>query len=431
MRSAKVVSLTVRPLQVAHLCFEADGIIGPMTATLGSSVSAFDLSGLYDILRSASTTPLDPSRLYYDGEAIEAYTAASSLAALRAEAVKAMLTKAINARQNAFFSKYANIPAIVTQALNTYNPGYVNSKPYRLGTLAALAQAQSDALSAAYATEGLGQTSVVIATRSTLQSAGQSSGLSLQSGQDNSNSETTDVGTEVKLHVMPTGGASLAGGGFTGPDPVEETLQESTSYSTAKSQSTSSEYQQIVNTTLPYTVPYIAAQAQNERAQISLMDERFSQFMAGQNLSNLAQVLTNELASIDADVNRLQLLFLNTILLSPIAGTVTGLYKQPGEAVKAGEVVVRVENAANVLLVAVLVYRGPITLGAAVTVTTALFDAAGPATTITGSVVSARGLADDDTWEVVIQCANLDGAGQPILPFGYRFDYDDTTVAIG
>ena len=108
----------------------------------------------------------------------------------------------------------------------------------------------------------------------------------------------------------------------------------------------------------------------------------------------------------------------------------TGIYKNAGDAVRAGETVIRVENNNVVLLVASLIYRGPISIGSSVTVATTLFDLAGPPTTVTGSVVPVRGQREDDQWEVIVQCENVDDSGNHIFPLGYHFDYDDTTVSI-
>jgi hypothetical protein len=149
--------------------------------------------------------------------------------------------------------------------------------------------------------------------------------------------------------------------------------------------------------------------------------------MQGQNLPYLTYVFQNELNSMDGDVFRLQIAFLYTILMSPISGVVTGIYKNLGDPVRAGEPVIRVEI---VLLVANLVYHGPISIGSNVKVETTLFDREGPPTTVNGSVVAVRGQQADDQWEVIVNCNNLDAGGKQILPIAYNFDYDDTTVTI-
>jgi biotin carboxyl carrier protein len=190
------------------------------------------------------------------------------------------------------------------------------------------------------------------------------------------------------------------------------------------------ERQLIVNTDYGYRMPYYESQAQNERAQISLIDQQFSQYMYSQQLPNLTTIFQNELRSIDGDVYRLQIAFLSSILLAPFAGTVTGVYKYPGDSVRAGEPVLRVENNETVLIVATVVYRDRVALGATATIQTNLYDSATTPTTVAGTVVAARGHApDDDHWDIVIKCNNVSGGAQ-VLPIEYSFDYDDTVVTI-
>src|SRR4029077_247238 len=114
---------------------------------------------------------------------------------------------------------------------------------------------------------------------------------------------------------------------------------------------------------------------------------------------------------------------------------VTGVYKNPGDPVAAGEPVFRVENNAKVLIVARISCQGPIVLGSVLQITTTLFDSSDtPSDTrfpIEADVVAARVQDDDDQWEVIAKCANVDKAGKgPLFPLGYSFDYDDTQVAV-
>jgi hypothetical protein len=429
MGTAKVVSLSVRPFQVTHLCFEADGILGQLNVELGSAAVAFNFAGFYATLGAMPPSASDPTRLNYNFLEIQAFTAPSTLASLRAEPNKAALNKAINARQNAWFAKYGHITAIVNRMNLYYSPATATSKPNRLARLAFLSQVQADELSIAYTADG--RTGVVRNTTSSISSFTASGGDLTETGQTNDQSLGTTVGTGVKLHNLPPGGGTIAGWGFTGDGPVSDNFQESTNSSTTQSSGWASQREGILNTDYAYRVPYWESEAQNQRAQISLIDEQFSQYMSTLNLPFLPRVLLNELNSIDGDVFRLQIAYLNTILMSPIAGTVTGVYKQPGDAVKAGEPVIRVEDSSTILLVANIVHRDPIAVGATVTVTTQLFGGAGAPTLLSGNVVAVRGRAEDDEqWEVVAKCGNLDGAAKPIFPLGYHFDYDDTSVSI-
>jgi biotin carboxyl carrier protein len=190
----------------------------------------------------------------------------------------------------------------------------------------------------------------------------------------------------------------------------------------------------IKTTDVEFRVPSIENQARNERAQLSLGKEVISFVRESHYQDQLETVFANELAAIDADVNRIQIAYLNTILVSPIEGVVTGVYKNPGDSVRAGEPVFRVENDFNVFIVAHVVFRGPVLLNSVCRITTTLFGApvdAPGSTVVSGDVVSARGQGGGDQWELVVEIGNLDNTtGKKIFPLGYCFDNDITTVTI-
>ncbi len=437
MGTAKIVSLRARPSQISHLCFDNDGILGELTTHLGATTVGFDFPKFYAELAAAPTLAGNPSRLKYDFLAIQQEAQPSTLASLRAEPRKAALDKAINARQNAFFSKYANISAIVSRINAWYAPATVGSKPNRLAILSSLAEDQAAALKAAYTSDGL--LGVVKHTHSILGSTTITKGHSNELGSSSQSGSTTEEGFNMgvvsgTIQGPPPDGQILP---WNVNHPVGMVLNDATSGETGSNKSFTHnwekavEKQGIVNTDYGYRMPYFESQAQNERAQISLIDQQFSQFMYSQQLPNLTQIFANELRSMDGDVYRLQIAFLSSLLMSPFRATVTGIYKHPGESVRGGEPVIRVENNAIVQLVGTLVYRDPITLGATVTVQTSLFDAASNPTTITGKVVAARGhSAEDDQWEVVVACDNVGAGGADIVPINYGFDFDDTVVTI-
>ena len=152
--------------------------------------------------------------------------------------------------------------------------------------------------------------------------------------------------------------------------------------------------------------------------------------MFEQNIPHLEQIFKNELASVDNDVCQLQVALLRSFLISPLPGIVTGVYKNPGDAVSAGEPVIRVEDNGVVHLVANLVHYGPISIGATATVTTTLSGSAGGKTALAGSVVAARGLESGGRWEVILKAPNLDSSGNFKLPLGYCFDAEYTDIMI-
>src|ERR1700757_143371 len=133
--AAKVISLGVRPSVVSQLCFEVGGILGESNVKLGAPAPAFDFPAFYAILGSRPTVPSHPARLIYDFLEIQAAVKPFTLVALRAEANKAALSKAINARANSFYAKYANATDVIARMREFYSPSISQSKPYRLDVL--------------------------------------------------------------------------------------------------------------------------------------------------------------------------------------------------------------------------------------------------------------------------------------------------------
>jgi hypothetical protein len=481
MSDPTVIAVHARPFQVAHLSFEVGGILeGPLEGPpveLGTPVRAFDFPAFYAILGVAKTVPGTPSQLLFDFMKIKAEVAPFALGCLRNEARKAAMHNAINARQNAYFAKYVNAPDIIKFMNEFYSPTAPGSKPQRLHHLSTLAQDQWDLLQSAY--DGLGRTGVVTNTISTLCSETTNYGYSATSG-INDAFVVTAPDTPITIPTLappdppapwptprewplgclepdpnappsqdppapsqpPTAAVNTWGEGFTGDGKTTSTIQKGTSYQTVSSGDKAHQTQTVVNTDYVYRVPYHEGLAQLDRAKISLIDQQFAQYMYGQNLPNLAQVFQNELKNIDSNVFRLQIAVLDTILLSPIAGIVTGIYKNPGDAVRPGEPVLRVEDNTSIYLVATIVHRGPIVVAqplkpppanSQVTIQTSLFDVAGPLSpSLTGTVVSARGhRGGGDMWDLIVKCQNpVDASGNPIIPLGYHFDFDNTSISI-
>lgn len=454
MASAKNVNLRVRPSQWAHLSFNGAGIIESSSAQLGLSVTPFDYPTFCSNL--GTTTVGDPSRLQYDSSGIDGDPGltASTLCRLRGESAKAVLDKAVNGRQNVFFSKYANQPAVIAQTKTFYDPGTLNSKPQRLTTLGTISQNQADSLYAAYVADG--RLGVVKHTNSNINSKTESLGetcsttisdgfsQSTNSGVQNGTSNTFNDSIATDVSNATSSSSSIAtisddlttgvaaGVSVNSSFGTGFVTQAGASVSRSDSKGIANQTQAAINTDYGYRIPNAESQAMNQRAQISLMDEQFAQFMFAQNLPNLDTVFTNELQSIDLDVKRVQIGYLSTILFSPIQGVITGILKNPGDYVKAGEPVLRVENNSNVYVIGTIVYRGLVKLGANVAVTT-YFASTGTSTSINGTVVGARGHRGfDDRWEIAVLCNNLDMGGNWILPLHYHFANDaaQTTVTI-
>jgi biotin carboxyl carrier protein len=448
----KVIQITARPAEAADLAVEVDGIVEARTAQLGDSVAAFDFAGFYAIL--GQTAVGSSAQLEFDSQGIRSYgpVALSALLSLRVESLKAILDKAIIARENAFYTKYESAAALVAQTMSSYSPQAAGSKPQLLHTLSGLSHRRDGLLQDAYHRDG--RMGVVESTTSRLAghtaSSGQSTAASsfieggtsvvTDKGEDDtaaSSEAGLGVGTDLAhMSVKPyspsvglPAAVSLAETAINTESDGSSALSGSGKLSTGATE-ISNETQTITNTGYDYHVPSLEAEAQNLRAQISLIDEQYDQFVSGQKLPNLNQMLANELKMIDLDVRLLQIAYFNTMLLSPINGVVTGVFADAGDSVRAGQVLVRVENNMKVLLETTLVYRGSVSVGNTVTVQTNLFSKPANSVTISGTVVAARGDSDDDRWNIVVSCENQDNNGQEILPLHYSFDHDDTSITI-
>lgn len=432
MSNATIIDMKARPVNSANLCFEVSGILDQLVVQLGWPVQDFNFDFFYSNL-TVYTAPGDPSRLAYDSYGIlsdPTYVRPSTLATLRAAPVAAALDKAIRVRQNEFYAKYATawiglpgMQPITNMLYNLYGPGS-GTKLDLLQQLGNVAANQTNALLGAYTANSIRNPSgpqggVVKRTWSHINSSG-----------GHNEEEMTVSGASGTFPPLPPSGEPFpAGTGFTSINGTNDTLWEGTT----------GETQRIHNQDYMYRTPYFESQAQGLRSSISLADQQFSAFMDAQKMANISQIFENNLESMDLDVKRLQVAFLNTILLSPINGVVTGLYKNPGDVVRAGEPVMRVEDNSNIYISAKVVYRGPIVIAppgvpppanSNVTIQTSLFDNAPLSQPLTGTVVAARGNGNDDTWDLVVQCYNLDFSQNAILPLGYHFDYDDTTFTI-
>lgn len=428
--NAKVRSLTVRAAQSAHLSFPVDGILEEMVYPLGELVPEFDVVTQRAFYGKLGDTSPDGSLLTYNSQTIYDAISTSRLATLRAASTRTALDGAILSRQNAFYKKYIDTAGII----GVMDPWYRNNPAFSgfpikvrsLSQLANLAQSQQTQLGSAYVTDT--RTGVVRHTTNVTDqnstTTGQSSVapggtiVSTTTALDNPNSGNNEPATySVNAETVWT---------FTYPAPTSTTT---TNGQVTESNGNVVQKATTCNTDYGYRVPAIENESQGTRAQISLTDEQYTQYLFGVQIPYLSQIFKNELQIIDLGVRRLQVAYLNTILTSPIPGAVTGIFKNVGEYVRAGEPVVRVENPnGQAWLVGTLIYDGPKPIAVPgpqvnVSVTTSLNGA--PAT-ISGYVAAVRGhKAEANEYNVVVVCADLAG-----FPLNYHFDFDDTTVTI-
>lgn len=436
MGIAHVISMVAQPVRASYLCFEVGGILDTRPAQLGATVAEISYRKLTDLVRSAGTAAGDLSRLAGDGNGVAQVVKQFALATLRNEDRKAALDSAINTRQNVYFSKFANAPSVISTIRAFYSRTSPTSKPNRVEMLSDIAQQQAMDLQEAYTEDD--RVGVVRATTSSLETSTRSSGDGFRTGKFYQESVGRNVARGTMLpHVPPypwegypnawQGYPSIR---FKAPAGAMTAVTIGGSFEQSSNSGRASGTQSTTHVDYEYRTPYLEARARNNRAQISLMDQKFELYMFEQNIPHLEKIFNNELASIDNDVYQLQLALLRSFLFSPVPGIVTGVYKNPGEAVNAGEPVLRVEDNRVVDLVGSLVHQGPIALGSAATVTTRLSGAASAAATVPGNVAAARGAGGGGRWEVVIRVNNMDGGGNFILPLGYCFDAEFTSVTL-
>lgn len=435
MSTAKVISMVAQPLQASYLCFEVGGILDRLSVDLGVAANAISFEKLCDPFRSSPVAPADPSRLQFDAAGIVKLAEPVVMATLRSEMSKAALDTAINTRQNVYFSKYAESAKVISTIKGNYSRTSPASKPNMLGILSDIAGEQATALQEAYMEDD--RTGVVKATSSSVQTDTRTGGASMRLSNF---TQETQPESEKKNAPMPPilpdcswaggfGGTATAAR-YTRDRPVNSVLTAGYNFEYSPNEGWASGIQSASNVDYEYRTPYLETRARHMRAHISLIDQKFESYMFEQNIPHLEKIFENELASIDNDVYQFQIALLRTFLISPIPGIVTGIYKNPGDAVSPGEPVLRVENNDVVRLVASIVHQGPISVGATAKVTSTLFGPSSPATSLSGRVVAARGQGDRDRWEIVVQINNVGGSGDHILPLGYCFDREYTDLLI-
>jgi biotin carboxyl carrier protein len=429
MDAPKPISILVVPFQFSNLCFENDGIIEDINIEIGSSVPAFDFKGLYQELRLFPKVPTslvggsgssgklkatvndDPSRLKFDDKKLLERVHPYSLARMRAEGAKVTLRDAVNARQSAYNAdpKYSDPEGFRDIADKYVDRTSPDSKYFRLSRLIHLSDQLKTNLQKEYKAD---EKDYIIKNTSSRETGTANQSAVVHRDDDN----------PIVVPPVPEEGA-----------PWEYSVRKGDK-SAAKSVQQGSNQREITNYDYGYRWPSLEAEAQWHRSQISLMDEQYMEFYNSHKqwhyVNRLSSATRNDLQAMDNSVYQYQILLLKSVLMSPLPGLVTGIYKSPGDWVVAGEPVIRVETTDKVLLFAKLVYRGRISVGTKLTFTSNLFDNLDPMATVEGTVVAVRGERENNQWAVTVKCDNLDTAGKPILPLGYQFDRDNTTISL-
>jgi multidrug resistance efflux pump len=165
--------------------------------------------------------------------------------------------------------------------------------------------------------------------------------------------------------------------------------------------------------------------------QVALLNEEMNQAIASFRVDSMEKILANELAAMDQEARKLQTNFAHTFLTTPISGIVTIVYKDMGESVQVGEPVLRVENDDVVFAVGQVLHRSLLRVDQSVTVRIRDLFAEGTSLDIPGTIKAVRGHdADNDEWEVVIECRNPVVGVSKVLPIYYQFDRDLSEIVV-
>ncbi|WP_314612111.1 HlyD family secretion protein [Streptomyces stackebrandtii] len=377
MTSGKAVSLRVRPVQSVDLCYPTDGVIRfQPDSLLGTTVARFDLDSLYSSLGNVGG---DKSRLIWDSEAIQAAMRPHLLSALRAEPARAELDQAIGMRQNAYITTYSDDVVAMARRLYFDNPSDQTSVLHRLvGDLE-------------------GDTSVL---HGTLNSLYQADGI---------------WGNPIKKTVSDTTFSAVLDSPIGGGSHYDNN---------AVSHSETMGYE--------YRLPSVENDIRYRRARIGQRQEYFAAIRMREMCESATVTFPNELAAFDQQIRKLQAAYIDTMLIPPFGGVVTGVFRNAGDFTTAGQPVVRVESDESVYLVGTIKCRGMVRLNYKVSVSANLFDApGGTPSNIEGVVASVRGHDSiDEQWDVLVRCPNRTASGSPILPLNYNFDFESTTIEI-
>jgi hypothetical protein len=431
MADARIRSLQVRPIESADLCFDVAGVLALRDAQrcrLGQRVTAAPHPpGIY--AQFTDTAPGDPSRIRFDGAAIHTELTKHFLVALRNDVLSAVVSQAISQRQALFLQKYKHKKKIF-DALSAVYPrddAAQTGRVKRLTDLAQYTQARMNALLKAYDDEKVPQvtTRTIAETRNEGIVKNELYLTPVTMATTAQSIQVTDASSNVQqLHKVPEA--------KTIPQAYRDGDWKPLTDPTFKNQeiiiTDDAHVQRTTTSGFEFRHPRYDVRIEGLRALIDIEQELLDSRLAAYAVADTEAMLDAELRALDMEVFRAQLEFAQTYLASPITGIITAVYKDVGEAVQPGEPVVRVENDERLLLVGLVQHRGLVRVGQQTELHLAFpFEHPGRMTVV-GEVRSVRGhQADDDEWDIVIECAN---PGQRDLPLNYMCDRDTSRLVL-
>lgn len=452
MPEARVRTLRVRPSRSADLAFNVPGVIvghggiSPAGGTLlGRVIAPFDIqTRLYSHLDES----LDqPARLAYDSNRIrhtmttppDQASASTSLFTLRNEALAATLDQAIDRREAMYLERVDSAGIVQTEMVSDYNQIEAS-----LRLLITTIKRRRDALEYLYAREAspdepedwsLGvKKAATTHTQSPVIALVNRVGPGVPTA---SNTGTIRVPTVVRTTLKNAEGDNANSTNYHDTDITQSDpwfLRDKTEGRYQYEEPKSETFESSVSTT-PYPQfihPRLENLISSNQALLGVHQEHMRLQLAKSRVLNFERLAMTELRAVDQEIRGLQANFAHTFLFSPIAGTITAVYKDVGESVEVGEPVVRIEDPTELYAVGQIQYRGRLVLGQRVIISArALFEDPEHDREEKAEIVSIRGHeTDDDEWDVILRFTNPSDASGLIYPLNYGFDPSSTTVVI-
>ncbi|MDX2239429.1 MAG: HlyD family efflux transporter periplasmic adaptor subunit [Leptolyngbyaceae cyanobacterium bins.302] len=434
--SGKVRSLTVRPIQSADLAFEMPGMISFQDfdkAKLGERINKCDLeSEIYGVLNEADHSN---GLLKYGAEDILDKLKGFVLFTLNNRTLRAALKQSILVRANAYLEKYSKTKEIE----DFYKEIYANTdeSKNKIKRLESLRQSHEDKIAELVKKYNELAKKVIVDARSTVKITPLATKTSQQVISVSPNQHTVQATTSTPKIMNDGVWKNLAKNSPAVPPSPDEPVIDVKDLADPKNATLLS--QETTTDLVDFKYPLKDEEIALQRIQLEIQDELLKHQLINLKVQNLNQIMNNELQQLELDTTKLQNAFLQTLLISPISGIITAIYKDVGETVSAGEPVIRVENDQELLIVGFIQYRGSLKLQQEVTLATKIFET-NETKEITGRLVAIRGHdADDDEWDVIIRCPNVNKPEEPedpqspknrFFPINYHFDKDTTELYI-
>lgn len=436
----KVRSLLVRPIQSVDLAFVTSGVLGfhnRVGAALGARLDAVDRER---VLTAAFGKPSanDPSVIAMGPDEMRAAVGDKLLFALDNGELATELAAAMGRRTHAYLSRFQFKTALLQDIREIFPPGASpTGRLARLEEMRGLMDTRHTALATAYGNGAavVAETKTTTTTEGRTETEVRTRPLGLRS----SNPAIRVTGGGADITHTPTAATDSIPLAFKAASGWEESKTELPDTFTEKI-STAVHPEQTTKTPLvELRHPALEEKIDHQRAHLALQDEWLRARSFQHQTPNLEKIWDLELAALDLEVARLQHQLSHGMMLSPISGTVTAIYKDIGEHVAAGEPVLRVENDRTVLLVGVVQHTNAVTIGMAARVVTSDLYEGGDKVELSGKIVSVRGHdSDNDEWEIIISVENeshertlQNGQKDRVrLPINYHFDKDQTSIEL-